>query len=87
MTKCEFCQDEVEEPTSIDEPIRQCPRCGAIYWLEFVDDLYLTAQDAADYFEIEYEKMPEQIETKVVRNFDVLGEDKEEICLVFARKK
>lgn len=90
--KCQFCRSEIEEPVSMNEVTRICPHCRAIYWLESADDLYLVTQDAADHFEIEYEQMFEQIETKVVRNFDVLKDNEEdnfgeEICLVFAHRR
>lgn len=77
--KCEFCQGEVEEPKNLNETCK-CSHCGAIYCLEFPEDLYLAACEAAEYFGLEN---PEQVETVTIRNFDFL--DGEEVCLVFAR--
>ena len=87
--KCEFCQSEIEKLIELDKTMA-CPRCGAIYWLDFPDDLYLANQEAAEHFKVDCDNMFEKIELKIVRDFDQLGEEgeyKEEICLVFARKK
>lgn len=89
---CQFCGWEIESSQNLSEGTKKCSNCGAIYWLDFSDDLYLANQDAADFFEIPYEEMFEKIETKIIRNFDRIGDDKddeftEEVCLVFARKK
>jgi hypothetical protein len=79
--KCRFCEREIEEPINIDKSVRKC-LCGAIYWLEFADDLWLVPQEAADYFGLN--KKIKQTKIEVTRNFDII-DGREEICLVFAR--
>lgn len=90
--KCQFCGGKINAPQNTNMDTQTCPHCGAIYWLELPEDLYLATQEAADHFEVNYSEMFDKIELKTVRNFDQIGEEKkdefmEEVCLVFARLK
>lgn len=82
-----FCGTEVPPPTNWKD-VFTCQVCGANYWAEDADDLYMVNDEAADMFGLPLD----QVEVKIVRDYDEAGDypgdpNNTEMCLVFARPK
>lgn len=87
MAHCLFCEGLVDDPTNFDQ-VLPCA-CGALYWIEFADNLADASFDAMR--ELGAQSLKD-IEIKVERDYDVSLDDESqpieegaEVCLVCAR--
>lgn len=82
-----FCGTEVPPLANWNDTFT-CQICGAKYWAEDADDLYMVDDEATDLLGLPLD----QIEIKIIHNYDEACDGPEdphgtEVCLVFARLK